>query len=69
MTQKANSVSDYVRIWEKVLEDIKKEIEPMLFDSFFSTTFIQKIDGSIVYVMCESSLSKTLLIDRYQSYV
>ena len=69
MTQKANSVSDYVRIWEKVLEDIKKEIEPMLFDSFFSTTFIQKIDGSIVYVMCESNLSKTLLIDRYQSYV
>lgn len=69
MTQKNYSISDYKNIWDKVLEEIKKDENSIIFESFFKNTFIHTISGSIVYVKCESALSKNFLSERYKTYV
>ena len=60
------SLSQKEKIWESVLEVVKETINDRhLYDSFFASTKLYKIDGNKFVVLTDSKLSSTLLSTRY----
>ena len=60
------SLSQKEKIWESVLEVVKETINDRhLYDSFFASTKLYKIDGNKFVVLTDSKLSSTLLSTKY----
>ena len=64
------SLSQKEKIWESVLSLLKETIEDRhVFDSFFATTKLYKIDGNKFIILTTSKLSYTFLSSRYLSSI
>lgn len=62
------SLSQKEKIWESVLEVVKETINDRhLYDSFFASTKLYKIDGNKFVILTDSKLSSTLLSTKYLS--
>ena len=60
------SLSQKEKIWESVLEVIKETVNDRhLYDSFFASTKLYKIDGNKFVILTDSKLSNTLLSTKY----
>lgn len=60
------SLSQKEKIWESVLEVVKETINDRhLYDSFFASTKLYKIDGNKFMILTDSKLSHTLLSTKY----
>ena len=64
------SLSQKEKIWESVLDLIKESVNDRhLFDSFFASTKLYKIDGNKFIILTDSKLSTTLLNTKYLSTI
>ena len=61
-----NSISETTSLWTRALEDIQKKLdEPMMFDSFFSESYINDVSGNTITIVVNSSLAAQLLQTKY----
>lgn len=61
-----NSISETTSLWKKALEQIEKKLdEPMMFDSFFSESYINDVTGNTITIVVNSSLAAQLLQTKY----
>jgi chromosomal replication initiator protein len=64
------TVSEIASIWSRVLSRIKDEIaDPMVYDSFFSGTYVNSVEGNKMVVVANSGLAATILDTKYRSLV
>ena len=65
-----NSLSETSGLWNKALEEIGKKLdEPMMFESFFSGSYIYDINGNTITVVVNSSLAAQLLQTKYYDVI
>lgn len=66
----ANTLSEIATLWNRVLQSLSKQInDSRIFDVFFKDTYIYSINGKQMVVACNSSLTTTILHDKYQDIV
>ena len=64
------SISETTELWKKALDEIQRKLdEPMMFDSFFSESYISDISGNIITIVVNSSLAAQLLQTKYYDIV
>ena len=56
-------------LWNNILALVSKENDKTIFDAFFRNTSIYKVDGSKIFILCESKLGKEILRDRFANYL
>lgn len=54
------------QLWDRVLNHIKSTIDIKVFAVFFEGSKIQKIENDTFFILCNSTLSKTILTDKYK---
>ena len=60
------SLSQKEKIWESILELVKEAISDRhVYDSFFASTKLHKIDGNKFIIVCDSKLAVTLIKTKY----
>ena len=60
------SLSQKEKIWESVLELVKEAISDRhVYDSFFASTKLHKIEDNKFIIVCDSKLSITLINSKY----
>jgi len=60
------SISEATRMWENALKKINEKInDKKTFDTFFSSTYINDIDGSVVTIVTQGKVAKTVLERQY----
>ncbi|MFA7222970.1 MAG: hypothetical protein WC148_05590, partial [Bacilli bacterium] len=66
----ANTLSEIATLWNRVLQSLSNQInDSRIFDVFFKDTYIYSINGKQMVVACNSSLTTTILHDKYQDIV
>lgn len=63
------TVSQNKELWNNILALVSKENEKTIYDAFFRNTSIYKVDGSKIFILCESKLAKEILRDRFANYL
>ena len=63
------TVSQNKELWNNILALVSKENDKTIFDAFFRNTSIYKVDGSKIFILCESKLGKEILRDRFANYL
>ena len=64
------SISEYTRLWEKVLKKIAEKInEKKTFDSFFANSYIHDVRGHTIIVVANSVVAKTLMSGQYYDLI
>ncbi len=64
------SVSETTKLWGRILNFIKDELdENVVYDSFFKDSYVQSIEDNTILVLVNSSLTKTLLQTKYKDLV
>jgi len=66
----ASTLSEIATLWNRILESISKQIgDNRIFEVFFKDTYIYSINGKQMIIACNSSLTTTILHDKYQDLV
>ena len=66
----ANTLSEITNLWNKVLSECENKIDDQrIFDAFFKDTYIHSIDGESMIISCNSSLTTTILHDKYKDII
>jgi chromosomal replication initiator protein len=64
------SVSEITALWNRILGRIKNRFDdPLVYDSFFSDTYIDSIQGNTLVVVANSGLAVTVLSSKYKTMV
>ena len=64
------SISETTRLWEKALKKIEERLgEKKTFETFFSDTFIDSINGNTIVVSAKNEVSRVLLSGQYKKLV
>lgn len=59
------SVSELANLWDRVLLKVHKNLDQTIFNSFFASTYIHKLENNVLYVVVATSLAQTLLSSKY----
>lgn len=64
------SISEYTRLWNKVLKKIAEKInEKKTYDSFFADSYIYDIKGNTIMVVAGSVVAKTVMNGQYSDLI
>ena len=65
-----SSISEMTQLWDKALGKIEKRLgEKQIFDSFFTGSYIDEINGDVIVVVVNSALAVTLMSGKYYSLI
>ena len=65
-----NTLSEITTLWKRVLDALSQRInDSRIFDAFFKDTYIYSINSKEMIVACNSSLTATILHDKYKDLV
>lgn len=65
-----NSIAEMISIWDRTLAKLKTLVpDRHVYDAFFVDTYIHSIDGDLITVIANSSLSKSMLNTTYQDLI
>lgn len=62
-----NSISQLDHLWKKVIEKVKNTTEVKAFSVFYNPTYIHCIEGKQMFIVCDNSMSQTILNQRYDA--
>jgi chromosomal replication initiator protein len=65
-----NTLSEITALWKRVLDALSQKInDSRIFNAFFKDTYIYSINSKEIIVACNSSLTATILHDKYKDLV
>lgn len=65
-----NTLTQLTSLWSKTLDILSKKInDDRIFNAFFKDSYIHSINGKEMIVACNSSLTSTILHDKYKDLV
>lgn len=65
----SRTITELTNIWAAVLSKIELSLEPRIYDSFFRSTKIDRMDGNTLIVAADTTLAVTLLSSRFLNIV
>lgn len=64
------SVSEIAALWDRILGRIKEKVnEPLVYDNFFSDTYIDSIQNNTIVVVANSGLAVSVLSSQYKPMI
>lgn len=64
-----NTVTEQNNIWKKVLKILENKVERQMFDSFFSNSYIFRIENDKMFIALNSSLGCTICQTKYYAEI
>lgn len=60
-----NTLSEISTLWQRILQDLSKELDKMVYDAFLKDSYIHSIDNDKMIIASNSSLAASILNQQY----